>query len=410
MSVRAKKLILLFWLVLGVGIASAQKKSDLELKKAKIQKEIDFTNKQLQIVSKNKSATAEQLATLRKKIKLRESLINTINSEINAIGGEIQNTSRQISTLESDLKQLREEYAAMIRLAYRNRNVYQRMMFVFAANDFNQAYKRLRYFQQYAEFRRSQAAKIEETQVQLAGKKLELEVRKNEKTNLRNNEQQEKSTLEKERKDQDKLMQNLTAREKKLRKELAEKQAAKKKLDRAIENLIKKEMDAARKKATAAGNKNVTNKNVFSMTPEGEKLTNSFSGNRGLLPWPVEQGSVSSSFGEHPHKELKGIMVKNNGIDIQTSRGASARAIFEGTVSGVISIPGSGKAVIIRHGSYLSVYSNLQSVNVSTGEKVTTKQRIGAVGLNEDDDRGELHLEIWNNTTKLDPQGWLARR
>jgi septal ring factor EnvC (AmiA/AmiB activator) len=410
MSVRAKKLILLFWLVLGVGISSAQKKSDLELKKAKIQKEIDFTNKQLQIVSKNKSATAEQLATLRKKIKLRESLINTINSEINTIGGEIQNTSRQISTLESDLKQLREEYAAMIRLAYRNRNVYQRMMFVFAANDFNQAYKRLRYFQQYAEFRRSQAAKIEETQVQLAGKKLELEVRKNEKTSLRNNEQQEKSTLEKERKDQDKLMQNLTAREKKLRKELAEKQAAKKKLDRAIENLIKKEMDAARKKATAAGNKNVTNKNVFSMTPEGEKLTNSFSGNRGLLPWPVEQGSVSGSFGEHPHKELKGIMVKNNGIDIQTSRGASARAIFEGTVSGVISIPGSGKAVIIRHGSYLSVYSNLQSVNVSTGEKVTTKQRIGAVGLNEDDDRGELHLEIWNNTTKLDPQGWLARR
>jgi septal ring factor EnvC (AmiA/AmiB activator) len=410
MSVRAKKFLFLFWLVLSVGIASAQKKSDLELKKAKIQKEIDFTNKQLQIVSKNKSATAEQLATLRKKIKLRESLINTINSEINSLGSEIQITSKQISTLESDLKQLREEYAAMIRLAYRNRNVYQRMMFVFAADDFNQAYKRLRYFQQYAEFRRSQAIKIEETQTQLTGKKKELEERKNEKTSLRNNEQQQKTTLEKERKDQDKLMQNLTAREKKLRKELAEKQAAKKKLDRAIENLIKKEMDAARKKATAAGNKNVTNKNVFSMTPEGEKLTNSFSGNRGLLPWPVEQGSVSGSFGEHPHKELKGIMVKNNGIDIQTSKGAAARAIFEGTVSGVISIPGSGKAVIIRHGSYLSVYSNLQSVTVSTGEKVTTKQRLGSVGMNEDDDRGELHLEIWNNTTKLDPQGWLARR
>ena len=146
------------------------------------------------------------------------------------------------------------------------------------------------------------------------------------------------------------------------------------------------------------------------MTPEGEKLTNSFSGNRGRLPWPVEQGSVSSGFGEHPHKELKGIVVKNNGVDIQTAKGASARAIFDGTVSGVISIPGSGKAVIIRHGSFLSVYSNLSTVNVSTGDKVTTKQKIGSVGLNGDEDRGEMHLEIWNNTTKLDPQGWLAKR
>lgn len=410
MSVRAKKFICVLLLIMMAGTLSAQRKSDLEQKKAKIQKEIDFTNRQLQIVSKNKSATAEQIAALRKKIELRESLINTINSEIRVIGGEIQNTSKQISSLENDLKQLREEYASMIKLAYRNRNVYQRMMFVFGADDFNQAYKRLRYFQQYAEYRRLQVRKIEETQAALTGKKQELEAKKYQKTSLRNNEQQQKSTLEKERKDQDKLMQNLTEREKKLRKDLAEKQAAKKKLDRAIENLIKKEMDAARKKATAAGNKNVSNKNVFTMTPEGEKLTNNFSGNRGSLPWPVEQGSISSRFGEHPHKELKGIMIKNNGVDIQTTKNASARSIFEGTVSGVISIPGSGKAVIIRHGSFLSVYSNLSSVSVSTGDKVSTKQKIGTVGLNSEEDRGEIHLEIWQNTTKLDPQGWLAKR
>lgn len=410
MNVSIKRLLLPICLIACLGIASAQKKSDLEQKKARIQKEIDFTNKQLQIVSKNKSATAEQLATLRKKIQLREALIGTINSEINTLGGEIQKTSGQITSLENELRQLREDYASMIRLANRNRNVYQRMMFIFGAEDFNQAYHRLRYFQQYASYRRDQAARIEATQVALNGKKQELEARKNEKTSLRNNEQQQKSTLEKERKDQDKLMKNLTQREKHLRKELAEKQAAKKKLDRAIEDLIRREVEAAKKKATAAGKQNVTNKNVFSMTPEGEKLTNSFSGNRGLLPWPVEKGSISSSFGEHPHKELKGIVVKNNGIDIQTGKNAAARAIFDGTVSGVINIPGSGKAVIIRHGSYLSVYSNLNSVVVSTGDKVTTKQKIGSVGLNGDEDQGELHLEIWNNTTKLDPKGWLAGR
>ena len=410
MNASIKYLLIICFLLLAHFSVHAQRKSDLENRKAKIQKEIDFTNKQLQIVSKNKSATAEQLQTLRKKIQLRESLIRTINSEITEIGGEIQNTSREITTLEQDLKQLKDEYASMIRYAYKNRNMYQRMMFIFAAEDFNQAYKRMQYLQQYSENRMVQAQKIEATQEELTGKKKQLETRKNQKTSLRNNEQNEKSTLEKERKDHDVMMQNLTKREKRLRKELAEKQAAKKKLDRAIEALIKKEVDAARKKATAAGKKNVTSTNVFSMTPEGQKLTNSFSGNRGLLPWPVEQGSISSNFGEHPHKELKGIVVKNNGVDIQTGKGANARAIFDGTVSGVISIPGSGKAVIIRHGSYLTVYSNLQSVSVSTGEKVTTKQTIGSVGLNGDGDRGEMHLEIWNNTTKLDPKGWLARR
>lgn len=389
--------------------AYAQSKKELENKKARLQKEIDFTNKQLKQVERNKNATAEQIAALRKKIKLRESLITTINSEINALGGEIENTNREIGTLEQQLQRLREQYAGMVRYAWRNRNVYQQLMFVFAAADFNQAYKRMKYLEQYGTSRRAQAAVINSTQEKLTGKKNELQQQMNEKTSLRNTEQKQKTTLEKERKEQDKLMQNLTEREKKLRRELAEKQERKKKLDRAIESLIRKEIEAARKKATAAGNKNVTSTNVFTLTPEAARLSNSFSGNKGLLPWPVEQGAITGLFGEHPHKELKGIMVKNNGIDIQTTNGSAARAIFEGTVSGVISIPGAGKAVIIRHGDYLSVYSNLENASVNAGEKISTRQRIGTVASNSDG-KGEIHLEIWKNTSKLDPKGWLARR
>jgi septal ring factor EnvC (AmiA/AmiB activator) len=205
-------------------------------------------------------------------------------------------------------------------------------------------------------------------------------------------------------------MQNLTQREKKLRKDLAEKQIAKQKLDRAIENIIRKEIEAARKKATAAGKKNITNTNVFNLTPESQKLSNSFSGNHGNLPWPVESGTITETFGEHPHKELKGIMIKNNGVDIQTAKNSNARSVFDGTVSGVVNIPGSGKAVIIRHGEYLTVYSNLDNVSVKTGDKVTTKQRIGTVGQSSEGDRGEIHLEIWKGVNKLDPQGWIARR
>lgn len=412
MSAYVKKtsLFIVFLLLLTGSFSFAQNKKELEQKKVKLQKEIDFTNKQLKIVEKNKNATSEQLAALRKKIQLREQLIGTINSEISTLGGEIASTSKEIGSLEEQLQQLRNEYATMIRSAWKNRNVYQQLMFVFAANDFNQAYMRMKYLQQYGVYRRQQADQIMNTQQLLTGKKTELELRKNEKTSLRNTEQKQKSTLLKEKQDQDKLLQNLTDREKRLRKEIADKQAAKKKLDRAIENLIRKEIEAAKKKATAAGKKNVTSSNVFTLTPEAAKLSNSFSGNKGSLPWPVEMGVITGVFGEHPHKELKNIIIKNNGVDIQSGKGARARAIFEGTVSSVVSIPGAGKAVIIRHGDYLTVYSNLETVAVNSGEKVGTKQNIGTIGAASEDQKGELHLEIWKNTTKLDPQGWISRR
>ncbi len=399
--------ILLFLALPGF---SQQSKKDLEKRKEKIQREIDFTNKQLQIVTKNKSATKEQLETLQKKIKLREQLIGTINGEIQALGGQIAHTTNEITTLEDKMQHLKESYAGMIRFANKNRNVYQRLMFVFAAADFNQAYKRITYLKEYSRNRILQAQQIASTQSELTDKKQELVSRKNEKTNLKVSEQNNKITLEKEKTQQDQLMKSLTVREQKLRKDLAEKQAAKQKLDRAIESLIRKEIEAERKKAVAAGKKNVTTANVFTSTPEALKLSSSFSNNKGHLPWPVEQGAISSTFGEHPHKELKGIMIKNNGIDIQSNKGSSARTIFDGTVSGVITIPGSNKAVIIRHGEYLTVYSNLTEVNVKTGDKVTTRQIIGSIGEDDDKERAEVHLEIWKTTTKLDPQVWIARK
>ncbi len=399
--------ILLFFAAPGF---SQQSKKELEKRKEKIQREIDFTNKQLQIVTKNKSATKEQLETLQKKIKLREQLIGTINGEIQALGGQIAHTTNEITTLEDKMQHLKESYAGMIRFANKNRNVYQRLMFVFAAADFNQAYKRITYLKEYSRNRILQAQQIASTQSELTDKKQELVSRKNEKTNLKVSEQNNKITLEKEKTQQDQLMKSLTVREQKLRKDLAEKQAAKQKLDRAIESLIRKEIEAERKKAVAAGKKNVTTANVFTSTPEALKLSSSFSNNKGHLPWPVEQGAISSTFGEHPHKELKGIMIKNNGIDIQSNKGSSARTIFDGTVSGVITIPGSNKAVIIRHGEYLTVYSNLTEVNVKTGDKVTTRQIIGSIGEDDDKERAEVHLEIWKTTTKLDPQVWIARK
>jgi len=373
--IRAVSIILIVLAFSNAGLA--QSKTDLVKKRAKLQKEIRETNKKLKSTQKSKSSTSVQLANLRKKIELRQELINTINAEVSAINTEINQTSKEIKELETQIQQLKDGYAEMLRFAQRNRNDYQRLMYIFAATDFNQAFKRLKYLQQYSESRKIQVAKLDSTQKDLEVKYVSLEVQKEEKTALRNAQLKQKESLDNEKKQKDILLAQLKNDEKKLRRTLANKQRAKKKLDKAIDNLIKKEIEAAKRKAKAAGKKNVTSANVFTLTPEAKKLSASFSGNKGKLPWPVTNGKIISTFGDHPHPELKGITINNNGVNIRTKKGSQVRSVFDGEVTGIITIPGANSAVIVRHGEYLSVYSNLEAVFVKKGAKISTKQAIG---------------------------------
>jgi septal ring factor EnvC (AmiA/AmiB activator) len=287
-------------------------------------------------------------------------------------------------------------------------------MFVFAAQNFNQAYKRLKYLQQFSEYRQRQAKYIEEAQRKLELKRQELEVNKKEKNGLLIEEQVEKVILGKEKSEQEKMAKQLSAKESTLRKQLQAKQAQSRKLDNQIQAIIKKEIEAARKKAeaeakakgqTVSGDKNSSSN--LTLTPEAKALSNQFNANRGKLPWPVEKGTIMEYFGTHEHPQLKGVMIQNNGIDIKTSTGASARAIFNGTVSGVIQIPGGLNAVLVRHGEYTTVYSNLKSVNVKMGQNVSTKQSIGTVAT--EDNIASMELQIWKGINKLNPTEWLAR-
>lgn len=404
------KLFLTLVLLFFFSVTSAQSKRELELKKERLQKEIAEANKQLTLLSKSKTASLAQLNALKKKISSRQALIGTINTEINQLGNEIQKTSGEISSLENQMERLKKNYAAMIRFAQLNSNPYERIMFVFASADFNQAVKRVKYLQQINQYRRLQAAQIDSSQNQLAQRKSELEIQKNEKTLLRNTELKQKRELDAEKKEQDKVIARLQDKESKLKKDLAEKQKAKQKLENAIAALIRKEIEAAKKKAAATGKKNVTSENVFTLTPEAQKLSNSFAGNKGALPWPVEKGIISSSFGKHAHPFLKGVVINNDGVDIQSGKGSQARAIFNGQVSGTIDLPGSGSAVIVRHGEYLTVYSNLEKIFVKKGDKISTKQSIGVIGLDSESGKGEINLQIWKGFSKMDPQPWLARR
>lgn len=401
---------LTFYFLILSFFSSAQTKKELEKKKNQLHKDIEFTNKLLQETKRSKSVSLNQLVTLNKKMNTRVELINTIRREIEILNNQINEINSIVSALEKDIKQLKKEYAKMIVFAYKNQSAYNKLMYIFAAKDFNQAYKRLRYLQQYSEYRKRQAELIIKTQETLNAKRKEIESKKHLKTNLLQSEENEQQILRSEKNEHLSLLNSLQVKEKQLKKDLQEKQKAEARLNKAIEDLIKKEIEAAKKKAESEGKKNVTSASALTLTPEALKLSTDFAINKGKLPWPVDQGVITATFGEHPHPVLKGIITKNNGIDIKSYKGAVARAIFEGQVTGVVVIPGSYKAVIVRHGEYLSVYSNLEQVYVKMGDKVSTKQNLGLIHTEAEDSKTEVHLEIWKGTLKMNPEPWLATK
>ncbi|CAG0989937.1 MAG: peptidoglycan DD-metalloendopeptidase family protein [Bacteroidetes bacterium] len=389
--------------------ASAQTKAELEKKKKQLLNDISYTNKLLKENEEKTKNSFTELNLIKKKINDRQELIYTISSEIKYIDKQIQKNNDIILSLKNDLTKLKQDYAHMIYYAYRNKSFYSRIMFVFAAKDFNQAYKRMKYLQQYAEFRKKQAESIIKTQETISKKIEELDQKKQEQVSLKESNEQEKKQLGSEQEQQQVIISKLQNQENELKEQLKKKQKDADALQKAIEEIIRKEIEAAQKAAQKAGNTNSVNKGGFPLTPEAQKLSNTFAANKGKLPWPVAEGVITGVFGTHEHAVLKGIMVDNNGIDISTKKGTQVRSVFEGEVSSVIIIPGAGKCVMIRHGEYLSVYSYLSEVFVKKGDKVSTKQILGIPATEENASKSEVHLEIWKATTKLNPEYWIYK-
>lgn len=384
----------------------AQTKKELEQKKKKLLKEIRLTNKLLKETRKNKDLSVDELLKLKSKINSRSNLIATINSEMRLINKEINSSKQGISDLEIDLTHLKSEYAKIIYYAFKHRSSYDKMMFIFASKDVNQAYKRLKYIQQYSEYRKGQAAEIVSTQEILILKIEALKLSNQEKTVLISLEEQEKQNLAIEKAEQENIVQKLQGKEQELKDKLRKKEAAKRKLQKAIQRIIEAEIRKAREAAKKAGN---TSKG-FPMTPEALKLSKSFASNKGKLPWPVKQGVITAQFGKHPHPVLENIVINNNGIDISTTKGSTSRAIFNGVVSSVAIIPGEGKVVMIRHGEYLSVYSYMNEVFVKKGDNISIKQELGVLVNESGKAKTQVHLEIWKGMTKLNPKYWIFRK
>lgn len=393
-------------LVLLAVPATAQNKSELERRKKKLQKEIRLTNKLLKETRKNKDLSVDELLKLKSKINSRSNLIAAMNSEMRLINKEIEGNRQEITGLEQELAALKSEYAKIIYYAFKHRSSYDKMMFVFASKDVNQAYKRLKYIQQYSEYRKGQAVGIVKTQEKLKLKIEDLKHTNEEKTVLVSLEKQEKQNLAIEKSEQENIVQKLQGKEQELKKKLKKSEKAKQKLQKAIQRIIEAEIRKAREAAKKAGN---TSKG-FPMTPEALKLSNSFATNKGKLPWPVKQGVITAQFGKHPHPVLAGIIINNNGIDISTTKGATSRAVFAGVVSSVAIIPGEGKVVMVRHGEYLTVYSYMSEVFVSKGDKIALKQDLGVLVNEAGKSKTQVHLEIWKGMTKLNPKYWIFRK
>lgn len=398
--------LLLGLLFISVNFSFAQTKNELEKKKKNLQKEISYTNKLLKETRKNKDHSLEELLNLKSKINARSNLISAMGAEMRLINRQISKNTTDINTLEKELVRLKKEYAKIIYYAFKHRSTYDKLMFVFASKDINQAYKRLKYIQQYTEYRKTQANEIVKTQLYLKEKIAELEKINQEKTALMSLEEQEQQKLALEKAEQENIVEKLQGKEQELKQKLKKKEAAARKLQKAIQRIIEEEI----RKAREAAKKNGTTTKGFPMTPEAIKLSNSFASNKGKLPWPVAQGVITARFGKHPHPVLKEIIINNNGIDISTTKGSTARALFGGEVSSVAIIPGEGKVVMIRHGEYLSVYSYLSDVFVKKGDKITTKQELGVLVNDAGKNKTKIHLEIWKGMTKLNPEYWIYRK
>lgn len=419
-----KLLNCIFFLIIFclAGNAFGQSSSELKRRKESLTREIESLNRSLNQTSNNKNLSLKQIRALNAQIRLREEKISTINSEVRLLNNQISDNTNSVRSLQSQLDKLKKEYAAMVLFAFRNQSAYSKLMFIFAAQNFNQAYKRLKYLQQFSEYRKKQAKYIEGTQKDLNIKIAELDHNKQEKSHLLSDQQNERQTLGKQKSSKSKVLTGLSKQEKQLKQELLQKQRESARLNRAIQNAINKEIEEARRRAeeearAAAAKAKAENRDVpdakpiskgssiLAATPESAKLSSDFLGSRGSLPWPVTNGLIIEDFGNHTYG--RNVTTENNGVDIKTAPGSQVRAAFAGEVAAVQNFAGS-YAVLIRHGEYFTVYSNLRTVNVSRGQKVTLKQNIGSVITDPVDGTTEVHFEVRKGAIPMNPAGWLA--
>lgn len=384
-------LLVLLFIFRGAQAQRGMDKQELEKERKENLQRIKRARKILQETANRKSSSLGQLTALNEQVAARRALIASMNSEIALLGNQIDEISIVINALERDLKNLKNEYRAMLYAAEKAQNGYDRLTFLFSSSSFNQLYMRLKYMEQYSKARNHQVELINEVKSSLESQQVAIKNKRMERNILLDQQVNANKELVALQRKQQRLVADLSRKERQLNAELANREQAVKELDNLLASIVRREL---------AAEKNLADNN---------DLSASFEKQRTNLSWPVTSGFISQKFGRHPHPVLKGIMIENQGIDIQTSQNSEVSAVYDGVVKTIAAVPGMNKVVIVQHGDYYTLYARLKEVYVKKGQELRQKEKVGRV-YTDKDGIASLQFQIWRQHEKLNPQPWLQRR
>ena len=407
------RLILLFLLSSLTLVAQSSKVKELENKRKSLLKDIENTN---QLISDNKKTTDNVLnliALLTKQIDSRREIVGLLNDEAVILEKQIADKETEIIQLENELQQKKQNYTVATQRIYTYKNKQDKLLFIFSAKNLAQSYRRLLYLKEYSGQQKQNATEIVSEQSRITTEKRQLEINKQEKQSLIEERKKEEEQLHKEEATKKAEIESLKKNQKTLQAELNKKRKEANALNKQIEKIIAAEIAASQKASKSQPNvaRKAATKGGYAMTKEEQTLSSNFSNNRGKLPFPLKGNyKIVKRFGLNKDKDIANIEITSNGIEIETSTGNEARAVFDGVVSQIFTLPGYNNSIIIRHGNYLTLYSYIESVYVKSGDKIKTGQAIGRIYTNTD--RGNstvLHFELWKEQQKLDPLPWLNK-
>ena len=398
-----RRLFVLFLILLMLPfISSGQSRKELEQERIKLQDEIKETKDLLFKSQKREKNLLSELDDINSIIQVRTKLIRTIEAETKELNKDIKENEKEVGQLQNRLEELKEEYAAMVVQSYKSKTQQSRLMFLLSSENFLQAYKRIEYINQYAEYRAKQGEEIKIETVKLENLNDYLREIKITKEELLLVNQLEKDSISKEKTSQERLVKDVKKNEKKYVAQINKKQKQEREINRRIEKLIRTAM-------ASSNNKSSVKSSGFSLTPEAKQLEKDFISNKGKLPSPVERGIIVRRYGKQSHPTLKGITIESNGIFYATEKDANARVIFNGKVLAIQVLPGKKKAVLVQHGNYISVYKNLDNVNVQKGDLVRTKQEIGKIHTDKTTGKTILAFVLFKEIHRQNPEDWVYK-
>ena len=412
MRILAFILLLISSLMPNAG--EAQSRKQLEAKRKKMQRVIAEQRKALSSTQKEKTVTLDKLNSLNQIIQQRQVVIKNLGVEIRSVNYELSQKQKFLDSLTKEHDSQKLKLKKTIVKAYKTRKSGREIAFVFSSKSIAQAMRRWKYIRKISGYRRHQISTIV-AQAQSLGKTInQLESVKQEKSVLMGENEKESKELEVDKQSKQTLVKQLSGREEELRDRIRDNEKAIARLNNEISRLIAREIEAERKRkaravssaAKSRSGKTGNAEKENTLSPQARAIGGAFSKNRGTLPWPVERGFISQSFGVHEHPDLEGITTVNNGVDITSPRGALASAVFEGTVSAILNIPGQGQAVLLNHGDFFTVYSHLSVVLVEKGQVIRMNQHIGKV-MTDEDGKAVLQFQVWHGQEKQNPQSWL---